>query len=173
MIGGGWVKAEQVKAVAQYGIELQLAQCAAGLGSDGTPMPPLKGSGVAVFGARVNGRVVFQRQAYAQAKVKLGLQPIRDLRGPGKDGHMLDDVRINYLDNKQATISITTRASRVKALANEQRAPWWGWSPASVHFLTQYAAQVYGQGTLDYLMSLGLAGASMLAGAGRLIRKVA
>jgi hypothetical protein len=164
VIGGGWVNAEKVKAVAQYGIELQLAQLDAGLGSDGSPMPALKGGGAAQFSRRVNGRAVFARVPYAQAKVRLGLQPIRDLLGPGIGGHMRDDIRINYLDDKQATISITTRLSRIKALANEQRAAWWGWTAASVAAMAAMAREVYDQGLADYLVSLGIMSANAVAG---------
>jgi hypothetical protein len=174
VIGGGWVKAEQVKLVAEYGIALQLGQCAAGIGSDGSPMPPLKGGGAVVFAGRENGRVRFAHRAYAQAKVKLGLQPIRDLRGPGIGGHMLDDVRINYLDDTKASFAITTRLGRIKALANEQRAPWWGWSPASVALLAARAAEVYGLGLADYLVSVGLAASGGIAQIGRrLLRRAA
>ena len=155
---------EKVKAVAQYGIELQLGQLDAGIGSYGSPMPPLKGSGKAVFVARVNGKAVFERRAYAQTKVKLGLKPMRDLLGPGIGGHMRDDIRINYVDDKQATISITTRQSRIKALANEKRAAWWGWTAASVGLMAGYAREVYDQGLADYLVSLGIMSANAVAG---------
>ncbi len=164
VIGGGWVRAEMVKDLADYGIALQLGQCAAGLGSDGAPMPGLKNGGRAVFAGRVNGRATFVRQGYPAAKVKLGLQPIRDLRGPGIGGHMLDDVRINYLDDTKATFAITTRMGRTKALANEQRAQWWGWSPASYVLLIIRAAEIFNAGTADYLVSLGLIAANQVAG---------
>jgi hypothetical protein len=169
-----WVKAEQIKELADYGIELQLAQCAAGLGSDGTPMPALKGSGSAVFVGRLNGKAVFERRAYPQQKAAKGLKPIRDLYGPGIGGHMLDDVRVNYLDDKQATFAITTRQGRIKALANEKRAPWWGWSPASVSLMTARAAEIFGTGMAEYLMAMGLISANAVANAGRrLLRRAA
>jgi hypothetical protein len=169
-----WVKAEEIKQVLEYGKELQLAQCAAGMGSDGTPMPALKGNGSAVFVGRVNRKAVFERRGYPQQKAAKGLKPFRDLYGPGIGGHMLDDVRINYLDDKQGTIAITTRLSRQKALANEQRAEWWGWSPESIQKMTAYAAEVYGWALADYLISMGLMSANVVANAGRrLLRRAA
>jgi hypothetical protein len=170
-----WVKADQIKLVADYGIALQLGQLDAGLGSDGASMPPLKGGGTVAFLARVNGRATFERRSYAGTKIKLGLKPMRDLLGPGIGGHMRNDIRINSLDDRQATIAITTRQSRIKALANEKRAPWWGWSPASVALLTARAAEVYGSSTADYLVAVGLLGANTISGLSRrtLLRRAA
>jgi hypothetical protein len=151
-----WVRAGQLRLLAEYAIELLLGQCAAGLGADGQPMPSLKESGRAVFLERVGGRARFERRGYAQAKVRLGLQPLRDLRGPGIGGHMLDAIRINYLDDRQATFGITTRLARIKAQANERRAPWWGLSPESVRRLDARAAQVFGAAFEGELVAQGL-----------------
>ena len=173
VIGGGWTKAEQVGTLGQYGLQLQQQQALAGLGSDGQEMPALKGSGVAVFAKRVNGKAVFERRGYAQQKLKLGLKPIRDLYGPGKGGHMLDAVRINYVDDRRCSITISERMARIKAAANERRAPWWGWSPASVAALAKRAAEIWPQGIAETLMSMGLMGANAVAGSRRLLRRVA
>src|ERR1017187_1623791 len=109
-----WARAEQIKQLADYGIVLQIAQARAGLGSDGQPMPPLKSGSRAVFLASVNGRARFSRKTYADWKAAHGLQPIRDLYGAAKGGHMLDDIRINYLDDRSATIAITNKLNRDK-----------------------------------------------------------
>jgi len=169
-----WVKAADIRMLAEYGIQLQKEQVAAGLGSDGTPMPALKGGGGrAIFVARVNGKATFQYQGYAQWKANHGLQPIRDLYGPGKDGHMLDDIRINYLDDRMAHISITRASSRTKAWANEKRAPWWGWSPASIQKMVQKSSEIFPQSVADVLFSMGLIGAQAVAASGRFLRRVA
>jgi hypothetical protein len=137
-------------------------------------MPPLKGGTHSVFVARVGGRATFARKTYADYKAAHGLQPIRDLTGPGIGGHMLDDIRVNYLDDKKATIAITTTKSRQKARANEQKAPWWGWSPDSMKKLSQLSAQLFGATVADRLFELGLIGASALAFAkARAIRRAA
>ncbi len=168
-----WVRADQVKQLADYGVVLQIEQARAGIGSDGQPMPPLKGGGHAVFVAAVNGRARFARKTYAEWKSAHGLQPVRDLYGPGKGGHMLDDIRINYLDDRGATIAITSQSSRDKARGNERIAPWWGWTTDSVRKLTSAAAEIFQTGTAEHLFAMGLIGASALSEAKRMWRKVA
>ena len=170
-----WTRAEQVKQLAEYGIALQVGQARAGVGSDGQQMPPLKGGGShSVFVARVGGRATFARKTYADYKAAHGLSPVRDLYGPGIGGHMLDDIRINYLDHKKATIAITTTKSRQKARANEQKAAWWGWDQQSMKKLSEFSAQLFGATVADRLFELGLIGASSLAFAkARMIRRSA
>jgi hypothetical protein len=168
-----WTRAEQLKQLADYGIALQIAQARGGLGSDGQRMPALKGGSRAIFVASVNGRAQFTRKTYADWKAAHGLQGVRDLYGPGKGGHMLDDIRINYLDDRQASIAITSKTSRDKARGNEKRAPWWGWSPDSVRKLTSAAAEIFQTGVAEYLFTMGLIGANALSEAKRMWRKVA
>ena len=168
-----WTRAEQIKQLADYGIVLQIAQARAGLGSDGQPMPPLKNGSRAAFVARENGRARFTRKTYGDWKAAHGLQPIRDLYGAGKGGHMLDDIRINYLDDRQATIAITNKLNRDKARGNEAKAPWWGWSTDSVRKLTAAAAEIFQTGAAEHLFAMGLIGASALSEAKRMWRKVA
>lgn len=175
-----WVKARQLTELALYAIQLQREQAAAMIGSDGGQMPALK-------------------SRYAVWKEKVGLNPKRDLYGlgglvlssrakgkkylrsgnaitraaSGGRGHMLDDLRINYVGDKQVTFGITTSASRVKALANEQKAPWYGLSPANAIKMNLRMAQLFGTGVGEYLLSVGLAGASAVASAGRFLKKAA
>jgi hypothetical protein len=145
-----WTRVEQIRDLADYGILLQLEQAAKGIGSDGSPMPPLK-SGARRFAGRRGGKVAFITKT------------LRDLYGPGKDGHMLDDLRVNYVDERKATFAITRRSSRIKALANEKRAPWYGWSPASMRKLRERSAQIFGTGVAERLFEMGLIGTSALA----------
>jgi hypothetical protein len=145
-----WTRAEQVRDLADYGILLQLQQCAAGLGSDGEPMPPLKRPKVQ-FAGRRDGVVQFNTKS------------IRNLYGTGKEGgHMLDFVRVNYVDDQKATITISSKVQRDKARGNEKRAPWWGWSPLSVRKLRERSASVFGTGPAERLFELGLIGVSAL-----------
>ena len=102
---GRWSRAEQVRKLADYGILLQLEQASKGLGSDGSPMPPLK-SGKRTFAGRRDGVVQFSSKT------------IRNLYGPGIGGHMLDSIRVNYVDDRKATIAITTQLSKAKAGAD-------------------------------------------------------
>jgi len=172
-----WTRAEQIRDLANFGILRQLAQLDAGLGSDGQPMKPLAAG-------------------YAQWKSKVGLEPKRNLLGLGGlvktvnpktgakrilhsathmsgRGHLRDDIRINQVDDRQATISITNTASRNKARGNERRAPWWGWSPESARQMTARAAQIFQTGVAEYLYTMGLIGANALSEAKTMWRKVA
>lgn len=150
--------AEQLTWAANYWVELQQEQLDAGLGSDGQQMPPLSGGSVAIF-RNVNGSRGFQQRIYGGyrgQKLKFGGALRRDLYGPGKDGHMRDDIRPNYIDDRVAKVSITRKTSRDKALANERRAPWWGLSPASSRKFATFMAAMFGGAMEDYLDRLGL-----------------
>lgn len=184
-----WTTARQMMELAQYGIQLMLDRTAKAIGSDDQPMPPLK--------RPANAKSI--NAGYPAFKSRLGLQPIRDLRGPGglvkttsrttgakrylrsgnalvrarattvtgwtgARGHMLDDMRVNYVDDTRATIDISTTASRTKARANEARAPWWGWSPSDVKKLMAYAEQVFQMSFWDKVASYGLIGIGQFAG---------
>ena len=158
--------AKQMAWLANYYIELQNEQLDAGLGSNGQPMPPLSGRSFPVFD-RTSGKPKFVERlyrGYQGKKASLGLKPMRDLRGPGIKGNMRDDVRINYVDDRIAKISITRKSSRDKALANERKAPWWGLSPASARKFAAAQASIFGGAMEDYLDSLGLvqAGSQMV-----------
>jgi hypothetical protein len=169
-----WTRAEQVKEVADYYITLQREQARAGIGSDGSPMPPLKDSARAAFSARVDGKARFTRVTYAGRKVAKGLTPNRDLFGFGIGGHMTDDIRINYLDDRRAKIDISRQKSRDKARGNERRAPWWGLGPEREQKLRQFMLGVFGSGVVEQLVSLGIVGASALGSIkARVLRRMA
>lgn len=155
-----WAKARDLMELALFAIELQRAQAADGLGSDGSPMPPLK-QPKAKFAGRVNGQAAFLRKS------------VRNLYGPGKGGHMLDDIRVNYIDDRMVKYAITTRLSRIKASANEGKAAWWGLSPASQQKFNARMAEVFNGAVGSELVALGLASASAVSSAGRLFRKLA
>ena len=87
---------------------------------------------------------------------KWGLAVPRGAKKSLAAGHMRSDIRINYVDDQIAKISITTQASRIKALANERKAPWWGLSPASARKFAVAQANIFGGAMEDYLDSLGL-----------------
>ena len=149
-----WARAEQIKQLAEYGIALQVGQARAGLGSSGSAMPPLT-------------------KTDAQWKIKHGLRPVRDLYGGGVGGHMLDDIRISYIDDVRATIAITTQLSRQKALSNEKHSPWWGWTDESVQKMSDKAAAIFIPVIAEELYRLGLIGDNALAEARRPLLLVA
>lgn len=146
---------ERMMWLANYYIELQQEQLDAGLGSSGQAMPPLSGKTKAVFD-RSSGRPRFVERLYGGyrgTKASKGLPPTRNL---SYTGEMRGDIRMNYVDDQTAKISITRKSSRDKALANERRAPWWGLSPASSQKFAVYQAAVFGGSMEDYLDGLGL-----------------
>jgi hypothetical protein len=156
-----WTRAEQMRELADYGIILQLQQCAAGLGSDGSPMPPLRRPKRS-FGGRRDGVVQFNQKS------------IRNLYGTGRQGgHMLDAIRVNYVDDRKATYAITPKVQRDKARGNERRYPWWGWSRASLRKLRERSDAIFGTGVAERFFELGLIGMSALAFATRKLKRAA
>jgi hypothetical protein len=197
--GSNWTQARQMMTLALYGIQLILDRTAKGIGSDDAYMPALKQPKRKTRWSISQKKVVeygTQDTGYPAFKRKLGLKPVRDLRGPGgqvatrsdttgrkwylrsgslgartrvtglsgERGHMLDDIRVNYVDDKRVTIDISTRASRIKARANEERAPWWGWSPSDMRKLMSRAAEIFPMGIAERLYSLGLIAANQVGG---------
>ncbi len=153
------VKAEQLAWLANYYIDLQQEQLDRGIGSNGTPMPRLSGGSFAKFKDNSKGGRSFAERksfGYVGQKKKFGGKPIRDLFGPGIKGHMRDGIRINYLDDRMAKVSLTRKSDRDKALANERRAPWWGLSPVSKQKMASAMATIYGGAVADYLSQIGL-----------------
>jgi hypothetical protein len=164
--------AEQMAWLANYLIELQEEQLDAGIGSNGQAMPKLSGRSYAVFD-RGGSRPRFVERlyrGYQGEKAKRGQPPIRNLY---LTGQMRRDIRINYLDDQTAKVSITTAKSRQKALANERKSPWWGLSPANSRKFAAAQATIFGGAMEDYLDRLGLvqAGSYMVKLAQLLNRK--
>lgn len=115
-----------------------------GVGSNDYPMPPLRRNTSAVVG---KGKVVKFRKSYPDYKAAKGFKPIRDLYGIGNQGgHMLDNISLRSVSQSEARIDITSAKQRVKAAANERRAPWWGLSPKDMAFLVQVANKLFKQG---------------------------
>jgi len=107
------------------------ARVALGIGSNDEQMKPLKQSQRMRFSKSQQRMVPFGKvdSWYGRQKQRAGLNPIRDLRGLGKDsGHMLDDLRVTQATERMARIDITTTQSRVEARKNEQISPWFGFS---------------------------------------------
>ena len=100
-----------------YAIKVVTDRLRQGIGPDDGPMPALK---------LPRGKKLFSRfkgdpglSGYPKFKQKLGLKPIRDLVGPHSD-HMLDGVRVNYVDESSCTLDITQRELRNRARGNQK-----------------------------------------------------
>jgi hypothetical protein len=85
-------------------------------------------------------------RGYASFKSRMGLKPIRDLRGTGgavllkagrrrkadklsAKGHMLDNLTLRTVSDNHARAAFTTEAMLIKARANQRREPFMVFSP--------------------------------------------
>jgi hypothetical protein len=199
--GLDWNRTREMMGLGLYWIQLMLDRTKDGIGSDDAPMAAL-GFGKQKQRYSKSGRRMVNygsKQSYAAFKMRVGLQPIRDLRGVGGvvksvdsggskryrrsgtvasraltrgRGHMLDDIRVIYADDTRCQIGISNSASRVKGLANEQRAPWWGCSPSDVQKMFTEMARVMKMTLYDLAASIGITGAAQLLDARKWVGRV-
>jgi hypothetical protein len=135
---------ERMQEIGEFAIRTVKDRVAQGIGSDDAPMPPLKVSRRAGIDVNIHGK---QRtiRSYAQWKSAHGLKPIRDLMGAGADGgNMLDNLSVRTVSGSSATISLTARKARAKALANERRAPWLSFSDSDQKAIAAFAGKAFG-----------------------------
>ncbi|MCU1326881.1 MAG: hypothetical protein JWN34_2251 [Bryobacterales bacterium] len=145
----------QMERLAQFSRDTVVARIRKGIGSDGSPMPALKGGNSRIFVARVNGKARFESQTYAGRKSKAGMQPLRDLYGTGKQGgHMLNNLTVRSVTPDSAKIAFTSRDGRSKAMTNEKRAPFLGFAPQDVEAIKAKAADLFRSGIQGGAMSL-------------------
>lgn len=131
----------QMDRLGRFALATVRARAEKGIGSDDSPMPPLSGKTSPVL---VHEKFARQRIGYAGWKMAHGLRGVRDLVGTGKaGGHMWDGVSVRLATDSLVRMAFTTRSSRVKALANEKRAPFFSFSPADEQKIVQYAAQLF------------------------------
>ncbi|MEN6535355.1 MAG: hypothetical protein ABFD89_16950 [Bryobacteraceae bacterium] len=141
-----WIRAQQLRELGEYGLGLILERTTKGIGSDDAPMKPLT-------------------EKYGRWKRKIGLGGERNLRGPGKGGHhLMDDPRITHFDDRRVEFGISTRQGRIKARANEDRSPWWGWSPSDMKKMVAKFQEIFEIGIVEAMVSRGLAGITMATG---------
>lgn len=79
---------------------------ARGIGANGSPMPPLS-------------------PRYATQKRRFGGSGIRDLRGDGRNGHMLEAITARATSDG-VEIALAGQLQLQKASANDTIAPWFG-----------------------------------------------
>ncbi len=160
-------RAYQMAELGQVGVDSIKARVSGGIGSNDSAMPPLKATRRARWSTKQQKWVEYgeAKSYYAERKRRAGLNPIRDLYGLGvgwtgrslKYGrvrkaasHMLDALRVTSASPQQARIDITTRDARIKARANEQRAPWFGFSGRDVRNLHAAAQQIWGHNIAEF-----------------------
>jgi len=155
----------QMAALAQVGVNSILARVSRGVGSDDAAMPQLKNKKGRAYGKYWKGKwIEFGPETPGYADMK-GSR-VRNLRGAGvgftgskKKGnfkyrkgetHMLDALRVTSASPTQARIDITTQDARIKARANEQRAPWFGFSGRDVRNLLEASRKIWGSNVASF-----------------------
>jgi hypothetical protein len=138
---------EQMMQLGKLGIQDLKRRTALGLGSDDQRMKPLKpGRAKATFSHRDASGPHFISSGYAAWKVKHGLVGMRDLIGIGQGGsHMWDKLSVRLATETLVRIAFTTVSSRQKAKANEQRDPFFSWSPSNQETLRAAAEKMFGE----------------------------
>jgi hypothetical protein len=117
---------ERMQEIGEFALQTVKARVRRGIGSDDTAMPALHSPG------------------YLRWKSRHGLQPIRDLTGAGKGGHMLDNLTVRSVSGSKVTMALTVRLARDKALANEKRTPWLSFSDQDQKQIIAFAAKAFG-----------------------------
>jgi hypothetical protein len=114
------LSAFQMQRLADVGLRSVKARAVAGIGSDDAAMPGLK-------------------TGYARQKQRKGGVPVRDLT---LTGDMLKNLTVRTASESGAKIAFTASLARTKALANEQRYPWLGWSAGDVRKIVAEAQKM-------------------------------
>lgn len=132
----------------QFSLQTVKARIARGIGSDDSPMPPLKHGRGVEFDRRVGGRAIFRPKiGYAAWKAAHGLQPIRDMQGDGSEGgHMMENFTVRSATDKKFTIAFTKKHQREKAISNERRTPFLSFSDDDERRIVEYARKLFSAG---------------------------
>ena len=154
LAGYGFRKYQMVQ-LGQVAVGAVKARVAKAVGSDDAAMKPLA-------------------DRYKVWKAAKGMNPIRDLTGPGSrtykdtskkhkgairtiraDGaHMLDNFTVRYADELTVRMDISAQWARIRARANERRAPWFGFSPNDIRTIMNSARVMFGVNITDLAVKL-------------------
>ena len=154
LAGYGFRKYQMVQ-LGQVAVGAVKARAAKGVGSDDAAMKPLA-------------------DRYKKVKAKAGLNPIRDLTGPGSrtyvdtskkhhgtirtiradSAHMLDNFTVRYADELTVRMDISAQWARIRARANERRAPWFGFSPNDIRTIMNSARVMFCVNITDLAVKL-------------------
>jgi hypothetical protein len=75
-------------------------------------------------------------------------------RSEGGGAHMLDNFTVRYADELTVRMDITAQWARDRARANEQRSPWFGFSPCDVRAIVAYAQTLFHANVSDFAVRL-------------------
>lgn len=147
---GFGLKPTQMLQLGRAGLASVKGRVARGIGLEDSPMAPLKRYRRIV---RKNGSVLNlgPERGYPGRKIRDGKKPIRDLNFTGA---MLDNLSVRSASDKDVRIGFTTKLARQKALANQQREPWLGWSTADAETVQKKAQQVFKSPVQQYFNEL-------------------
>jgi hypothetical protein len=111
----------QMARIAVVGLASVKSRVKQGIGAFDQAMPPLK-------------------PGYARQKTKRGGLNVRNLT---LTGAMLDNLTLRSATTDRATIALTKNLERTKALANQRRSPWLGWSPRDQVAIAGESAKIF------------------------------
>ncbi len=154
LAGYGFRKYQMVQ-LGQVAVGAVKARVAMGVGSDDAAMKPLA-------------------DRYKTWKAAKGMNTIRDLTGPGsrtykdtskkhkgairtiraESAHMLDNFTVRYADELTVRMDISAQWARIRARANERRAPWFGFSPNDIRIIMNSARVMFGVNITDLAVKL-------------------
>ena len=160
LIGFG-VRKYQLFRLGNVGVASIRERLSRGVGSNDQQMPPLAVRRRRRWSKKQEKWVEYgdANVGYARDKRRAGLSGIRDLYGMGVGwtgsgrkqrqrkgkSHMLDALRVVSASETQARIDISTADARIKARANEQRSPWFGFSGRDVRNLLVASREIFGE----------------------------
>ena len=165
LLGFG-IQRYQMALLGQFALNSIKARVAKGVGSDDAAMKPLTdryrvwkqkiglppirdlmGPGQTSYMARVyEGRKRFAAaqavrapngRMYSTTKAPIGF------RSAGGGAHMLDNFTVRSASETEVRLDITAQWARDRARGNEQRAPWFGFSPNDVRGIVLMAQQIF------------------------------
>jgi hypothetical protein len=82
---------------------------------------------------------------YAIRKSKFGLRNVRDLRGFGFGGHMLDNLKVRTVGLNDVRAGFSTARMREKARGNEQRESFMVFSRRNVQRIAEVGGKIFKQ----------------------------
>jgi len=138
--------ARQHAQLGQIGLNSLKKRVSKGIGADDQPMPPLSDTRSirVIIGQDSNRRGFFTAwKGYLTQKVRKGGKRIRNLRSANKGDHMMDNLSVRSASDRDVKIDFTVKRHRIKALKNQERAEFLGWSPNDKKTIMKAARRMF------------------------------
>ncbi len=91
-------------------------------------------------------------KTYAIRKSRAGLKNIRDLRGFGNGGNMLDNLKVRTVGLNDVRAGFSTKRMREKALGNQRREPFMLFSPSNQRRVAQEANEIMARKKIPFMV---------------------